>query len=417
MMRCNVEPYEGSEPYIFVSYAHRDGSRVFPVIEQLAADGFRIWYDEGIDPGSEWISNIGEHLSNASAVITFLTASSVASQNCREEIMFARSSKTPVLAVHLENVEIDQGLKLALMSYQAVFKYAYEDERQFYRKVEGASMLKACRVAAAFAPSAQYMPTPAPVTQMSQMPPSSQMPPAPQASSMLQMPTVPAGVASKTTSSKGKSIVIIAVAAVVAVILAAVFILGGGAGQKSQPSQSATTSDSTTATTTSTTASSTDDADKPSYMVDVATTSRAFLVGSDGTYDEYIIVRSGNDTGALKSISDITHFYKSAGYTMEEIASFDVESVYPNFNSLSFTTKSIKEKETLAGDGYYEVIYEFNDLKKRENLLALDAAGIITLENKDVDNISGDSVCDLILKHGGKEVDKSEYLERGLPQI
>ena len=71
----------------------------------------------------------------------------------------------------------------------------------------------------------------------------------------------------------------------------------------------------------------------------------------------------------------------------------------------------------MAGDGYYEVIYEFNDLKKRENLLALDAAGIITLENKDVDNISGDSVCDLILKQGGKEVDKSEYLERGLPQI
>lgn len=144
-MRCNVVPYEGSEPYIFISYAHRDGERVFPVIERLAADGFRIWYDEGIDPGSEWISNIGQHLATASAVITFLSANSVASQNCREEIMFARDEKIPILAIHLEDLEIDRGLKLALMSYQAVFKHAYDDENQFFSKVESASMLGACR--------------------------------------------------------------------------------------------------------------------------------------------------------------------------------------------------------------------------------------------------------------------------------
>ena len=144
-MRCKVDPYEGPEPYVFVSYAHRDGERVFPIIERLAADGFRIWFDEGIDPGSEWIRNIGEHLGAASAAITFLSANSVESQNCREEIMFARSAKIPLLTIHLEDVEIDQGLQLALMSYQAVFRHAYDDEEEFYRKLERASMLTVCR--------------------------------------------------------------------------------------------------------------------------------------------------------------------------------------------------------------------------------------------------------------------------------
>ncbi|MBR3157775.1 MAG: toll/interleukin-1 receptor domain-containing protein [Atopobiaceae bacterium] len=143
-MRCKAVSYEGPEQYIFISYAHRDSDRVFPVIERLAADGFRIWFDEGIDPGSEWISNIGEHLSAASAVISFLSENSISSQNCREEIMFARDTKIPVLTIYLEDVQIDHGLKLALMSYQAVFMQSYDEGDQFYRKVEGARMLEPC---------------------------------------------------------------------------------------------------------------------------------------------------------------------------------------------------------------------------------------------------------------------------------
>ena len=41
--------YEGNENYIFVSYAHKDSDRVIPIIEELDAAGFRIWYDSGIE--------------------------------------------------------------------------------------------------------------------------------------------------------------------------------------------------------------------------------------------------------------------------------------------------------------------------------------------------------------------------------
>lgn len=54
MKRCSVSPYEGQEKYIFISYCLRDKKNVFPIMEQLVRDGCRIWFDEGIDPGTEW---------------------------------------------------------------------------------------------------------------------------------------------------------------------------------------------------------------------------------------------------------------------------------------------------------------------------------------------------------------------------
>ncbi len=40
--------YEGSEPYVFVSYGRGDADFVYPVIHRLHQQGVRIWYDEGL---------------------------------------------------------------------------------------------------------------------------------------------------------------------------------------------------------------------------------------------------------------------------------------------------------------------------------------------------------------------------------
>ena len=70
-MAVLVKPYEGKEPYIFISYSHRDSKRVFPILKQLSDAGFRLWYDEGIDPGTEWPESIATHLANSTACIAF----------------------------------------------------------------------------------------------------------------------------------------------------------------------------------------------------------------------------------------------------------------------------------------------------------------------------------------------------------
>ena len=53
-------PYKGTDPYIFVSYSHRDGEAVQKIIARMQRDGYRIWFDLGIDPGTEWDQYIAQ---------------------------------------------------------------------------------------------------------------------------------------------------------------------------------------------------------------------------------------------------------------------------------------------------------------------------------------------------------------------
>ena len=43
------EAYSGDEPYVFISYAHKDSEFVFDEISILNDAGYNIWYDEGIE--------------------------------------------------------------------------------------------------------------------------------------------------------------------------------------------------------------------------------------------------------------------------------------------------------------------------------------------------------------------------------
>ena len=68
-----LQPYEGSEPYVFISYSHKDSDRVFPILQRLQAEGIRIWYDKGIEWGSKWDNYIARRVHNCDCVIAFLS--------------------------------------------------------------------------------------------------------------------------------------------------------------------------------------------------------------------------------------------------------------------------------------------------------------------------------------------------------
>ena len=57
-MKTLLRPYEGTLPYLFVSYAHKNDAAVLEIISTLQSRGFRVWYDEGIEAGSEWPESI-----------------------------------------------------------------------------------------------------------------------------------------------------------------------------------------------------------------------------------------------------------------------------------------------------------------------------------------------------------------------
>ena len=35
--------YQGSEPYAFISYSHKDKGEVFPVIRAMQENGYNVW--------------------------------------------------------------------------------------------------------------------------------------------------------------------------------------------------------------------------------------------------------------------------------------------------------------------------------------------------------------------------------------
>ena len=124
----DIEPpfpaYQGTEPYIFVSYAHKDSALVFKQIASLHAEGFRIWYDEGIDPGNEWPEEIAKALGSCALFLLYVTPRSVASVNCRNEINFALNKSKPFLSVYLEETELPDGLALRMGDLQAIMMHS-----------------------------------------------------------------------------------------------------------------------------------------------------------------------------------------------------------------------------------------------------------------------------------------------------
>lgn len=152
MKSCSVKPYEGKEPYVFVSYCHKDKAYVYPIVERMAQDGFRVWYDEGIDPGSEWPESIARHLNNSTICIAFFSTNALNSHNCRREVNFALLKEKPFVSVILEKIKLSLGMEMQLSANQAIFKYTLSSEAEFFQKLYSVSDLAQCHNTPAMVP-------------------------------------------------------------------------------------------------------------------------------------------------------------------------------------------------------------------------------------------------------------------------
>ena len=140
-----ISPYKGNEKYIFVSYSHRNTAHVLKIIRHLQNDGYRVWYDEGIDPGTEWDENIASHVEDCFCFIAFLSKEYLESSNCKDELNFARELDKPRLLIYLESIELPGGLHMRLSRLQAIHMYKYADEDIFFEKLYKFSPLSRCK--------------------------------------------------------------------------------------------------------------------------------------------------------------------------------------------------------------------------------------------------------------------------------
>lgn len=133
-------PYEGNEPYIFISYAHANSSDVMRVVTDMHSRGFRIWYDEGIEVGSEWPECIAEHLSAAHLMFAFISEAYMKSDNCRREMHYALSKRIKVINVFLEPTAMTPGMEMQIGNIFALMKYSMS-ESVFFDRLYSAPLL------------------------------------------------------------------------------------------------------------------------------------------------------------------------------------------------------------------------------------------------------------------------------------
>jgi hypothetical protein len=129
------DAYKGDEPYIFISYAHKNSEIVFEHITHLRNAGFRIWYDEGIDPGTDWSDEIANALSDATVFLVFISPAAVASHNVKKEIVFAIDQRKHMMCIHVEETELPVGLKMQLGNIQSLLEDRFHDREKFYARL------------------------------------------------------------------------------------------------------------------------------------------------------------------------------------------------------------------------------------------------------------------------------------------
>jgi uncharacterized protein YrzB (UPF0473 family) len=134
-------PYTGEAPYIFISYSHKDDEQVWKIIKRLQNDGYRVWYDEGIDPGSEWDDNIATHIENCGCMISFISESYLDSDNCKDEMNYARDLSKNRILVYIDDVKLNGGLAMRWNRLQALYFFKYPIKDLFFRKLYASKVL------------------------------------------------------------------------------------------------------------------------------------------------------------------------------------------------------------------------------------------------------------------------------------
>lgn len=135
-----VKPYEGDQPYIFISYAHANSPAVMEVVQELTDRGCRVWYDEGIEVGSEWPEYIAQHLAASGLMIAFLSNAYMRSDNCRREMHYALTKRIPTVNIFLEDTQMTPGMEMQIGNLYALMKFTMSDA-VFYDRLFSAPQL------------------------------------------------------------------------------------------------------------------------------------------------------------------------------------------------------------------------------------------------------------------------------------
>lgn len=145
MEQTKPQAYTGNAPYIFISYAHKDKERVYPIIEGLQRRGLRVWYDEGIPGGVSYPKELANRVIKSECVMAFISRSSLSSEFCTYEIDFAHDKKKGLLFVYLEDVSLPDEMAFMYGRLQAFHLSEFGSVDKLVDKIVRTDALRPCR--------------------------------------------------------------------------------------------------------------------------------------------------------------------------------------------------------------------------------------------------------------------------------
>ena len=136
--------YVGHKPHVFISYAHKDSDRVYPIIEGLQKRGVRVWYDEGLEVGGRWSEVIADNILKCDCMICFLSENFIASENCKNEIHMATDERKGPLIIYLDRVELPPEMRLQFGRIHALLRENYNSFEDFVDHIASSDKLSRC---------------------------------------------------------------------------------------------------------------------------------------------------------------------------------------------------------------------------------------------------------------------------------
>ena len=110
---CNAIPYDGTLPYVFVSYKDND-AKSLAIIEWLHRAGVRVWYDKGVDHSQEWPAIVASKLKNSHVCILLLSSKYEKSGPCTDELSMIKKNQKPFIPVFLSGYTPADSISLQL---------------------------------------------------------------------------------------------------------------------------------------------------------------------------------------------------------------------------------------------------------------------------------------------------------------
>ncbi len=126
--------YSGSEPFVFISYAHKDSDRVYHIITELYKKGFRLWYDEGIETARRYQAEINTHIEECEYFLLFASRLSVQRQDVINEFAYASALKKKIIVIYLEDFDpflADAALRGDIAKSESIRWYSLSEEDAF----------------------------------------------------------------------------------------------------------------------------------------------------------------------------------------------------------------------------------------------------------------------------------------------